>query len=140
MGHLVYLEILDLREKWVLEETKDSEVRVEKMECVAHLAYKEKKAEQVTLECWVNKEKRVIWEILGRWDHQVYKELQDWPDSLASRVYPECLEILDHQEDREMPVPQVRMARTESTVNPVILVQVETEESLVKTEVQEYKV
>merc|ERR1712106_938124 len=109
-------------------------------ECVAHLAYKEKKAEQVTLECWVNKEKRVIWEILGRWDHQVYKELQDWPDSLASRVYPECLEILDHQEDREMPVPQVQMARTELTVNLVILVQVETEESLVNKEIQEFQV
>merc|ERR1712106_376927 len=91
-------------------------------ECVAHLAYKEKKAEQVTLECWVNKEKREIWEILGKWDHQVYKELQDWPDSLASRVYPECVENLDLKETL------------------VLLAYLDTRDPLVNKEIQEFQV
>merc|ERR1712106_221194 len=91
-------------------------------ECVAHLAYKEKKAEQVTLECWVNKEKREIWEILGKWDHQVYKELQDWPDSLASRVYPECVENLDLKETL------------------VLLAYQDTRDPLVNKEIQEFQV
>lgn len=140
MGHQVFLEILDQREKWVPEEIKDNEVQVGKMVCVVPLDYKERRAELVTLVHLVSKVKKEIWEMPAKWGHQEFKELQVWQDNLVNKVSQECLEILVHQGDREILVLQVLMVRMDWMAKRVTLGQLETEESLVKMEVQEYRV
>ena len=76
MGHQECLEILDPKEKWEPEGIKDSEGQQGKMVCVVLLGYKEKRAELVTLVHLVSKVKKEIWEMLAKWGHQEFKELQ----------------------------------------------------------------
>lgn len=140
MGHQGCLEILDLREKWVPEGIKDNVVQLVKMVCVVLRDYKERRAELVTLVLLVSKVKKEIWVMPGKWDHQEFKELQVWQDNLVNKVSQECLEILVHQGDREILVLQVLMARMDLMAKLVTLGHLETEGSLVKMEVQEYKV
>jgi hypothetical protein len=135
----VCLAILDQREKWVPEETKVSVVLLGKMECVGHQACKARRAGQGTPALLGNKEKREIWEMLARWDHQGFKVLPAWLDNLGSKECQECLEILDHQGDKEMPVPPVLMGRMELMVKQEILAHPGTEGSPEKMEVQEFK-
>jgi len=140
MGHQVCPEILDLKEKWVPEGIKDNVEQLVKMVCVVLLDYKERRAELVTLVLLVSKVKREIWEMPGKWGHQEFKELQVWQDNLVNKVSQECLVILVHQEDREILDLQVPMARMDLMVKRVTLVHLETEGSLAKMDVQEYKV
>jgi len=140
MGHQVFPEILDLREKWVPEEIKVNVVQLVKMVCVVLLDYKERRVELVTLELLVSKVKKETWEMPGKWGHLEFKELQVWQDNPDNKVSQECLEILVHQEDREILVLQVPMARMDLMARQVTLGHLETEGSLVKMEVQEYKV
>lgn len=136
----MFLEILDQREKWVPEEIKDNEVQVGRMVCAVPLDYKERRAELVTPVHLASKEKKEIWEMLAKWGHQEFKELQVWQDNLVNKVSQECLEILVHQVDRGIQVLQVPMVRMDLTESRVTLGLQETEESLVKMEVQEYRV
>lgn len=137
--HLVCLEILVLKERWEQEEIKDSVGLLVRMVCVVHLGYKARRAGQGILVLWVHKEKRETWEMLERWDHQEFKGLQAWQDSLVSKEFRVCLAILDHQEDRVIQVPQEQMERMVLMVKLETPVHQETEESLEKTEVQEFK-
>lgn len=76
MEHLEYLEILDLREKWEQEEIKDSEDLLGKTVCEVLLVYKEKRAGLVILVYLDLRVKEEMQEMLARWDHQEFKELQ----------------------------------------------------------------
>jgi len=139
MEHLEYLEILVQREKWDQEGIKDSEELQEKMVCEVLLGYKEKRVELETLAFKVKMVKREIWEILARWDHQEFKVPQDYQGSQDSKVHPECLAILDHQEDKVIMVLPVQMEKMELMARWEILVPQETEENLEKMEALEFK-
>lgn len=76
MEHLECLELLDPREKWDQEVIKDSAELQGKMVCEVLLGYKERRAGLETLEHLVSREKQEIWEMLERWGHQEFKELQ----------------------------------------------------------------
>lgn len=140
MVHLVCLETLVLRERWEQEEIKDSVGLLVRMVCGVRLGYRARRAGQGILVLWVHKEKREIWEMLERWGHQEFKGLQAWQVNLVSKEFRVCLEILDHQEDRVIQVPQGLMERMVLMVKLETPVHQETEESLEKMEVQEFKV
>lgn len=76
MEHLEFLEILDLREKWEQEVIKDSGDLLGKMVCEVLLVYKEKRAGLVILVYLDLRVKEEMQEMLARWDHQEFKELQ----------------------------------------------------------------
>ena len=139
MEHLECLETLDQREKWEQEEIRDSVDLLVRMVCVDLQGYKERRAEQVTLVSWVHRGKKETWEMLARWDHQEYRELQGWLDNQVNKGCQDYLEIQDHQGDR---VTQGHLEQMERTVLMVKLENQEPqeiEENLEKMEVQESK-
>ena len=139
MEHLESLETRDQREKWEQEEIRDSVDLLVRMVCGDHPGYKERRAEQVTPVLWVHRGKKETWEILARWDHQEYRELQGWLGNQDSKECQDYLEIQDHQGDRGTQGHLEQMERTVLMVKLENLEHQVTEENLEKMEVLESK-
>lgn len=77
--------------------------------------------------------------MLARWDHQEYRELQDWLDNQVNKECQDYLEIQDHQGDRVTQGHLEQMERTVLMVKLENLEPQEIEENLEKMEVLEYK-
>jgi len=111
MEHLVFLDYLEQREKWELEETWVPEVLLEKMDFRVLQVCKVKREE---LEMLVNldyKDRKETRALMEKWDHLEFKVPQDYLDSLDNREYLDFLEIKDLQAEKETQVHQELMER-----------------------------
>jgi len=107
----VFLDYLEQREKWELEETWVPEVLLEKMDFRVLQVCKVKREE---LEMLVNldyKDRKETRALMEKWDHLEFKEHQDYLDSLDNREYLDFLEIKDLQAEKETQVHQELMER-----------------------------
>jgi len=107
----VFLDYLEQREKWELEETWVPEVLLEKMDFRVLQVCKVKREE---LEMLVNldyKDRKETRALMEKWDHLEFKVPQDYLDSLDNREYLDFLEIKDLQAEKETQVHQELMER-----------------------------
>lgn len=106
-------ETLDLRERWVPEETRDHEEWLEKMDFRVRLVLRARRAELEMLGSLGSKVKRETRALVVSLDLRVSREPRDCPASLGSREYQDCLGTLGRQEERETRDLLGWMGRTE---------------------------
>ena len=90
MEPLECLEILDLKEKWELEEIWDPGDLLVKMVFKDHLDCRASRAELEILVNQVYKVRKETQALVGKWDLLAFKELLDSLDNQDSREYLVC--------------------------------------------------
>ena len=93
MGPLECQAILDLKEKWELEETWVPEGLLVKMDFRDRLDFKASRAEWEMLASQAYKVRRETLVLLGKWDLRASRELLDFLDSQVNREFLVCQEI-----------------------------------------------
>lgn len=133
-------EILDRRERWEPEETRDPEEWLERMACKVLLVLRGRRGEWETSVSLDSKVRRETKDQLGSWDLLVYREPLACLASPASKGSLASRETQDRRGGRETLALLGWTGRTEWTASRDCEDCRETEESLERTEVLEYRV
>ena len=112
-----YRAILDRRERWEREETRDPEEWLERMACKVRLVPRARRGEWETWVSLDSKVRRETEDLLGSWDLLVYREPPACLASPASRGYPACRETPGRLGGRETQALLGRTGRTEWTAS-----------------------